>query len=106
MNRLLGKGLGPQLDIRGVLDQAAMVRQRWLPRLARLLQGRPHATNRYLNLLAFFARVPPEQINAWRATLDQARRIASRQCSVHPPTALVASSRPPRQDSRTAARAR
>jgi hypothetical protein len=73
MNRLLvGKDLGPQLDIRGVLDQAAIVRQRWLPRLAQLFQSRPHATNRYLNLLAFFARVAPEQINAWKATLDPA----------------------------------
>ena len=73
MNRLLvGKELGPQLDIRGVLDQAAIVRQRWLPRLAQMFQSRPHATNRYLNLLAFYARVAPEQINAWRATLDEA----------------------------------
>ena len=73
MNRLLvGKELGPQLDIRGVLDQAAIVRQRWLPRLAQMFQTAPHATNRYLNLLAFYARVAPEQINAWRATLDEA----------------------------------
>jgi hypothetical protein len=72
MNRLLvGEHLGPQVDIRGVLDQAVIVRQRWLPRLAQLFQSRPHATNRYLNLLAFFARVAPEQINAWRKTLDQ-----------------------------------
>jgi len=72
MNRLLvGKDLGPQLDIRGILDQAATVRQRWLPRLAQLFQSQPHATNRYLNLLAFFARVAPEEIDAWRATLDQ-----------------------------------
>lgn len=73
MNRLLvGKDLGPQLDIRGVLDQAATVRQRWLPRLAQMFQSEPHATNRYLNLLAFFARTAPDQINAWRATLNEA----------------------------------
>jgi hypothetical protein len=80
MNRLLvGKELGPQLDIRGVLDQAAMVRQRLLPRLAQMFQSQPHATNRYLNLLAFFARVAPDQINAWKATLDEAtaRRLAA-----------------------------
>jgi hypothetical protein len=37
----------------------------------------PHATNRYLNLLAFFARVAPKEINAGRATLDPdtARRL-------------------------------
>jgi hypothetical protein len=80
MNRLLvGKDLGPQVDIRGVLDQAAIVRQWWLPRLAQMFQSQPHATNRYLNLLAFFARVAPEQVNAWRATLDGTteRRLAA-----------------------------
>jgi hypothetical protein len=73
MNRLLvGKELGPRLVIKGVLDQAATVRRRWLPRLAQLFMSLPHATNRYLNLLAFFARVAPNEINAWRATLDEA----------------------------------
>jgi hypothetical protein len=71
MNRLLvGKELGPRLDIKGVLDQAVTVRSRWLPRLAQLFQNVPHATNRYLNLLAFFARTAPAEIEAWRATLD------------------------------------
>jgi hypothetical protein len=80
MNRLLvGKELGPQLDIRGVLDQAAIVRQGLLPRLAQMFQSQPHATNRYLNLLAFFARVAPDQVSAWKATLDEAtvRRLAA-----------------------------
>jgi hypothetical protein len=73
MNRLLvGKELGPRLDIKGVLDQAVVVRRRWLPRLAQMFQNVPHATNRYLNLLAFFARTAPDEINAWRATLDPA----------------------------------
>lgn len=73
MNRLLvGKELGPKLAVEGVLDQAATVRRRWLPRLAQLFMSLPHATNRYLNLLAFFARVAPKEINAWRATLDEA----------------------------------
>ena len=54
LNRLLvGKELTPQLAVRGVLDQAAEVRQRRLPRLAQLFSGWPHLTNRYLNLLAF-----------------------------------------------------
>ncbi len=73
MNRLLaGKELGPQLDIRGVLDQAVTVRSRVLPRLAQMFQYAPHTTNRYLNLLAFFSRTAPQQIEAWRATLDPA----------------------------------
>lgn len=73
MNRLLvGKELGPQLDVRGVLDQAVTVRSRVLPRLAQMFQYQPHTTNRYLNLLAFFSRTAPDQIEAWRATLDPA----------------------------------
>jgi len=73
MNRLLvGKELGPRLVVDGVLEQAATVRRRWLPRLAQMFMSVPHATNRYLNLLAFFARVAPEEIHAWRATLDEA----------------------------------
>jgi hypothetical protein len=72
MNRLLvGKELGPRLVVKGVLDQAAIVKRRWLPRLAQLFQSEPHATNRYLNLLAFFARVAPEEIGRWRASLDE-----------------------------------
>jgi len=93
MNRLLvGKELGPRLVVKGVLDQAATVRRRWLPRLAQLFMSVPHATNRYLNLLAFFARVAPQEINAWRAILDQA--TASRLTAV-----LDASAhrRPPRR---------
>lgn len=93
MNRLLaGRELGPRVAVKGVLDQAAIVRRRWLPRLAQVFMSVPHATNRYLNLLAFFARVAPEEINAWRATLDEA--TASRVT-----TALRASPnrRPPRR---------
>jgi hypothetical protein len=56
MNRLLvGRELGPRLAVMGVLDQAATVRRRWLPRLAQLFMSAPHATNRYLNLLTFSA---------------------------------------------------
>ena len=73
MNRLLvGKELGPRLAVKGVLDQAATVRRRWLPRLAQLFMSEPHATNRYLNLLAFFARTSPQEIRAWQASLDEA----------------------------------
>ena len=92
MNRLLaGKELGPQLVINGVLDQAAVVRRRWLPRLAQLFMSLPHATNRYLNLLAFFARVAPDEINAWRATLDRdTARRAQRGARLVPEPAAAA----------------
>jgi hypothetical protein len=73
MNRLLvGKELGPRLAVKGVLDQAATVRRRWLPRLAQLFMSEPHATNRYLNLLAFFARTSPQEVRTWQASLDEA----------------------------------
>jgi hypothetical protein len=87
MNRLLvGKELGPRLVVKGVLDQAALVKRRWLPRLAQLFQSEPHATNRYLNLLAFFARVAPEEIGRWRASLDEgtaSRLTAAINASAH-----------------------
>jgi hypothetical protein len=92
MNRLLvGKELGPRLVVKGVLDQAATVRRRWVPRLAQLFMSEPHATNRYLNLLAFFARVAPAEIHGWRATLDEA--TASRLAAV---LAASPNRRPPR----------
>ena len=87
MNRLLvGKELGPRLVVKGVLDQAAVVKRRWLPRLAQLFQSEPHATNRYLNLLAFFARVAPQEIGRWRASLDEdtaSRLTAAINASAH-----------------------
>ena len=87
MNRLLvGKELGPRLVVKGVLDQAAIVKRRWLPRLAQLFQSEPHATNRYLNLLAFFARVAPEEVGRWRASLDEdtaSRLTAAINASAH-----------------------
>jgi len=93
LNRLLvGRKLGPRLDVTGVLDHAAIVRRRWLPRLAQLFMSEPHATNRYLNLLTFFARVAPREISAWRATLDYA--TASRLGAV---LAASANRRPPRR---------
>ena len=46
-----------------------------LPRLVQMLQDAPHTTNRYLNLLAFFTRIAPQEISAWRATLDQATAV-------------------------------
>lgn len=93
MNRLLvGKDLGPRLAVKGILDQAATVRRRWLPRLAQLFMNTPHATNRYLNLLAFFARTAPAEINAWRASLDHA--TAARLTAV---TEASPNGRPPRR---------
>jgi hypothetical protein len=78
MNRLLaGKDSARSSSSRASSTRRAVVRRRWLPRLAQLFMSLPHATNRYLNLLAFFARVAPKEINAGRAALDPdtARRL-------------------------------
>jgi hypothetical protein len=52
---LVGKELEPELQARGMVAQAALVRRRVMPRLAQLAVSEPHLTNRYLNLL-FYAR--------------------------------------------------
>jgi hypothetical protein len=71
MNRLLvGKELTPSLATKGVLDQAATVRHRVLPRLAQLFSGVPHLTNRYLNMLFFIQKTDPSAVDAFRAELD------------------------------------
>ncbi|WP_434616172.1 hypothetical protein [Arthrobacter sp. A5] len=75
MNRLLvGKELSPSLVISGVLDQAARVRTRWLPRFSQLAMNEPHLTNRYLNLMAFAAQRSPVPAQAYFDTLDPAAR--------------------------------
>ncbi|MDQ6740854.1 MAG: hypothetical protein M3021_10995, partial [Actinomycetota bacterium] len=75
MNRLLvGKELSPSLVISGVLDQAARVRTRWLPRFSQLAMNEPHLTNRYLNLMAFAAQRSPVPAQAYFDTLDPATR--------------------------------
>jgi hypothetical protein len=50
-----------------VLDQAAMVRTKALPRVQQLYSGYPHLTNRYLNLMAFARQAMPAQAMAFQA---------------------------------------
>ncbi|WP_377012502.1 hypothetical protein [Arthrobacter sp. GCM10027362] len=80
MNRLLvGTDLSPDLNVRGVLDQAALVRSQILPRLVQLFRSTPHLTNRYLNLLAFLSQRLPAETEAFLRTLDEdvRRRLAA-----------------------------
>lgn len=75
MNRLLvGRELSPDLLASGVLDQAARVRTRWLPRFAQLAMDEPHLTNRFLNLMAFAAWKSPAAAQAYFDTLDPPTR--------------------------------
>jgi len=72
MDRLLvGKELAPSLVTSGLLEQLVEARRRRMLKLAQLLLGYPHLTNRYLNLLRFAAESQPTAFLAYRATLDQ-----------------------------------
>jgi hypothetical protein len=65
---MTGKEVEPAVAARGVVDQAALVSHRVLPRLAQLFSPEPHLTNRYLNLLFYAKAHHPE---AWRAFQDE-----------------------------------
>jgi hypothetical protein len=71
LNRLLvGQELAPDVAPKGVLDQATMVQDRVLPRLAQLISAEPHLTNRYLNMLFFADQVQPDAVQKFRSSLD------------------------------------
>ena len=73
LNRLLvGKDLAHSVGMNGLMDQAATVRRRWLPRLQQLYSSYPHLTNRYLNLLSFAGQSAPGQAYAFRGRLSPA----------------------------------
>jgi hypothetical protein len=74
---LVGKQLEPDLQIKGVLDQAETVRRRPLTRVAQLMLDEPHLPNRYLNLLLFARRTDQPGWSAFERTLDDesARRL-------------------------------
>ena len=70
LNRLLvGKDLARSVGMSGLMNQAASVRRRWLPRLQQLYSSYPHLTNRYLNLLSFAGQSVPGQARAFRDRL-------------------------------------
>ena len=71
LNRLLvGKDLAHSVGMSGLMNQAAAVRRRWLPRLQQLYSSYPHLTNRYLNLLSFAGQSAPGQAYAFRGRLS------------------------------------
>jgi hypothetical protein len=89
LNRLLvGKDLAPSVGMSGLMDQAASVRRRWLPRLHQLYSRYPHLTNRYLNLLSFADHSASEQAHAFRARLNpradaRVRDVSARLMRLH-----------------------
>jgi hypothetical protein len=65
---MCGKDVEPAVAAAGVIDQAAIVSHRVLPRLAQVFAPEPHLTNRYLNLVMFAkARHPSD----WRSFMDE-----------------------------------
>jgi hypothetical protein len=73
---LVGREMSPQLEAAGVLKQAERVRTSWLLRFSQLFRPVPHATNRFLNVLRFAARLEPETVWGFRATLPENARTS------------------------------
>lgn len=66
---LVGKETAPHLRPEGLTGQALTVRRRRLLRFAQLLRSTPHATNRYLELLAFVSQYSPDEYETHRHSL-------------------------------------
>jgi hypothetical protein len=73
---LVGKEIAPHLRADGLTGQALLARHRKLLRFAQLLRPTPHATNRYLNLLAFVRSHTPDAFEAHRPILGTAGQQA------------------------------
>ena len=69
---LVGKDVATHLRAEGFTGQALAARRRPLLRFAQLLRATPHATNRYLNLLAFVQQRTPVEFEAHRPSLGAA----------------------------------
>jgi len=72
---LVGKELADELPLGGVLPQAALVKQRLLPRFAQFLSPTPHVINRYLNLLTFGRLDDPEAWDRLAASLSATEKV-------------------------------
>ena len=71
---MVGKDMAPELSVHGILKQAALVQNQALPRYSQLLQSYPHLVNRYVNVIAFAARVRPTEYRTFESGLDSAPR--------------------------------
>ena len=65
---LVGNQVAPHVRAEGFTGQALRARRQRVLRLAQLLRPAPHATNRYLELLAFMSRRTPEAFHLWVRT--------------------------------------
>jgi hypothetical protein len=62
----------------GLMNQAATVRRRWLPRLQQLYSSYPHLTNRYLNLLSFAGQAIPQEARTFSERLTHGTQMEVR----------------------------
>jgi hypothetical protein len=62
---LVGNQAAGRIRADGFTGQALRARRRTVLRTAQLLRATPHATNRYLELLAFMRQLTPEAFDAW-----------------------------------------
>ena len=69
---LVGKDVAPHLRADGLVGQALTARRRRLLRFAQLWRATPHATNRYLDLLAFVRQRTPGAFETHRAQFGAA----------------------------------
>ncbi|MCB8907507.1 MULTISPECIES: hypothetical protein [unclassified Streptomyces] len=66
----VGKEMAPEMSPSGVLAQADRVGRDLLPRFSQMSQDSPHLVNRYVNLVAFAARVRRADFERFRAGLN------------------------------------
>jgi hypothetical protein len=68
---LVGKETAPHLRAAGLVQQALVVRRKFILRLSQLLRRVPHATNRYLDLLSFAASYDAAVFDTFRTSLGE-----------------------------------
>ena len=66
---LVGPGVAPHLRDEGLVHQAAAIRRNPVLRIAQLLRPVPHASNRYLQLLAFARQRSPDTFERFQGQL-------------------------------------
>jgi hypothetical protein len=90
---LVGKELAPELPLGGVVPQAALVKERVMPRLAQFMSPAPHVINRYLNVLMYGRSREPETTDRLSAALGAVELGALeelwRTCPHHVPGAFI-----------------
>lgn len=67
---MVGKDLGRQVELKGMLNQAHQIHRSLFPTLVKLLSTHPHMTERYLNMLGFARSRYPNEFARFAAQYD------------------------------------